>query len=356
MKIKYFLLGPKTSICMFSYDTYKPHLSKYFQRVWDYKKADIIIISHANDIFDNLKCALPIITNPSLKIFLLSEEPLWDSMCEHILNPKLEKIDLDFPDFNLEINLINHLTSDLFNYKEIPFFLTTNKGYVTNYILSMRHLLFINEKNILSYWENKEYNFCAIEGNTIGNSIFRFKSSSDIPILSQERSKFCLKMHEDLDKTFIFGRGWERLSKDATHSENLRHTIYSSHKSCFWHKEKLHFLQEKARFLMSSENTMCKNYITEKFLDGPATLSIPLFIAKQDDENYKKIKGVNLLNFNEYNISIKDFILEQVNPHEVLLYNLNYAKRIFSGNIFDKIDQEARERCENLKYLIESKL
>ena len=106
---------------------------------------------------------------------------------------------------------------------------------------------------------------------------------------------------------------------------------------------------------MSSENTMCKNYITEKFFDGPATLSVPLFIAKQDDVNYKKIKGVNLLNFNEDNTSIKDFISE-INAEEVLLHNLNYVKRIFSGNIFHKINQEIYKRCENLKYLIEFKL
>lgn len=356
MKVKYFLLGEKTSVCIFSYDTYSTYLSEYFERVWDYEKADIIIISHANDIFNNLKCTLPILENPSLKIFLLSEEPLWDSMCENTLNPKLDKMNLDFSDFNLEINLINHSSSDLFDYEEIPFFLTTNKQYIINYILSLKHLSSINEKNILSHWKNKKYNFCAIERNTIGNSVFRFKSSSDIPILSQERSKFCLKLQKDLDKTFIFGEGWDSLNKDIMHSENLRHTIYSSHKSCFWHKEKLHFLQKNAQFLMSSENTMCKNYITEKFFDGPTTLSIPLFIAKQDNVNYQKIKGVNLLNFNDENTSIKDFILEQVDPEEVLLHNLNYVKRIFSGNIFHKIDQEAHKRCEKLKCLIESKL
>jgi len=355
MKIKYFLLGAKTSVCIFSYDTYRTYLSKYFERVWDYKKADIIIISHVNDIFNNLKCTLPILTDPSLKIFLLSEEPLWDSMCEQTLNPKLNKVNLEFSNFNFEINLINHLSSDLFDYKEIPFFLTTNKQYAINYILSLKTLSSINEKNILSHWKNKKYNFCAIERNLSSNPIFQFKSNSDIPILSQERSKFCFKIHKELDKTFIFGEGWESLNNDIVNSEKLQHTIYSSHKSCFWHKEKLHFLQEKSQFLMSSENTMCKNYITEKFFDGPATLSVPLFIAKQDDVNYKKIKGVNLLNFNEDNTSIKDFISE-INAEEVLLHNLNYVKRIFSGNIFHKINQEIYKRCENLKYLIEFKL
>lgn len=359
MRIKYFLFGPKTSVSIFSYEPYLVLLEKCFERTFEQKKADIVIVSFINDIFENLKDFLEILKARNIKIFLLSEEPLWDALSkEYVLNHKSNKIELNFAGLSFELNLINYMNSNLFNFDEVPYFITTNRKYIFNYLNSLKSLWSMSDKEILFAWNQKKYNFCSIGKNFSSNPLFEFSEGDEIPILSKKRSDLSIEIVESLDDSFIFGEGWEQTNKSQReiHSKDLDSSIYSLKESCLWHHQKLSFAKKYSKFLMSAENSICQNYITEKFFDGPASLSIPIFFSSKNEEAYSKIKGVDLSGFNEANHTIKDYILESTDCKNALLHNLNYAKKVFSENVFEKIDRAIDRRCKNLTNIITEKL
>ena len=359
MKIKYFSFGAKTSVSMFSYEPYLIFLKKYFERTFDQKKADIVIVSFINDIFENLEDFLEILRFHDKKIFLLSEEPLWDALSkEYVSNPKSNKVKIDFVSLKFELNSINYMNSDIFDFDDIPYFITTNRKYIFNYLDALKSLYLMNDKELLYMWSQKKYNFCSIGSNRSSNSVFEFRESDVIPILSKKRSILSKEIREVLGNSFISGEGWEWTdeSQHKFHSKDLNSTIYSSKDSCLWHHQKLSFSKKYSKFLMSAENSICQNYITEKFFDGLTSLSIPIFFSKKNEESYNKIKGVDLSGFNGPNCEIKDYILESIDHEEAILHNLAYAKKVFSKNVFAKIDKAISRRCKILNDIIEEKI
>ena len=359
MKIKYFLFGPKTSVSMFSYESYLVFLEKYFERTFDQKKADIVIVSFLNDIFENLKDFLEILRSHDKKIFLLSEEPLWDSLSkEYLSNPKSDRVKVDLTGLKFELNSINYMNSDVFDFDDIPYFITTNRKYTLNYLNSLKSLCSMNDKEMFSMWGQKKYNFCSIGRDCSSDPVFEFRESDEIPILSKRRSILSREIGEAIGDSFTFGEGWELTNKSQHkfHSKDLELTIYSSKESCLWHYQKLIFSKKYSKFLMSAENSICQNYITEKFFDGLTTLSIPIFFSNKNEKSYDKIKGIDLSGFSGPNCAIKDYILESIDHKDALLHNLAYAKKVFSENVFKKIDKAVVRRCKILKSIIEEKL
>ena len=133
---------------------------------------------------------------------------------------------------------------------------------------------------------------------------------------------------------------------------DLSSSIYSSPYSCFWHHEKLKFSRDNAKYLMSMENTVCKNYFTEKFFDGMTTLSVPIFF--KDNRKIYSNERVEGLYIDQYDIEherVPDLMLG-FNIEKLLINNLNYAREIFSKNVFKIIDREISERCFRLSNFI----
>lgn len=344
---------------MFYYESYLIFLEKYFERTFDQGKADIIVASFINDIFENLKDFLEIAKSHNKKIFLLSEEPLWDALSkEYVSNPKSNKVELDLAGVKFELNSINYMNSNVFDFDDIPYFITTNRKYIFNYLNSLKSLCSMNDEEVFSMWNQKKYNFCSIGRDYSSNPVFEFHDSDEIPILSKKRSILSKEIGEALGDSFIFGEGWEHTneSQQKNHSKDLNLSIYSSKESCLWHYQKLSFAKKYSKFLMSAENSICQNYITEKFFDGPASLSIPIFFSNKNEESYSKIKGVNLSGFNGPNCAIKDYILESIDCKDTLLHNLSYVKKVFSKDVFEKIDKAIACRCKNLTNIIKQKL
>lgn len=319
---------------MFSYTSYQKYLGQKFERVYDHKKADIIICSFLQDIIDSQKCFVEIANSSRAKFVLLSEEPLWDAFSRHTIKDlKQKSIDLNIQGSNCKIYLINHLNSDIFSYDKIPYFLTTNKNYIINYINALRSLPKIDSDKALSLWLNKQYNFVSIGKDLSNDANYTFRDSDQIPILSSVRSRHSKEICRLLDNCLIHGDKGQPLTR------KLSHTIYESKKSALWHHQKLHFLQNNAKSIMCSENSVCKNYITEKVFDAMVSLSIPV-ICHPSPHNIAQH-------------SQPDQLKELLNDHSLvkhkLFENLNHAKNILSGNIFKAINQEIRNRCSLLE-------
>jgi len=334
MKIKYFLFGVKTDVCMFSYTSYQKYLGQKFERVYDYRKADIIICSFLQDIIDSLKCFTELANSCRAKFILLSEEPLWDAFSRHTIKDLKQKyINLNIKGSNCKIYLINHLNSDVFSYDKIPYFLTTNKNYIINYINTLRSLPEIDSDKALSLWLKKQYNFVSLGKDLSNEANYTFRGSDQIPILSSIRSRYSKEICDSLDNCLLYG------DKQETLARKLSSTIYESKKSALWHHQKLVFLRNNAKSIMCSENSVCENYITEKVFDAMVSLSIPV-----------------LFHPSSHNIaqhSQPDQLKELLNDHylvkDKLFENFNYAKNILSGNIFKKINQEIHNRCSLLE-------
>src|SRR5687768_668792 len=93
---------------------------------------DVLIFTHAYDIAaasDQIAKAKKI--NPSIKIVLFSEEPFWDSVWGGDFYKPIQKIDVHGQ--SIDCHVINHVTSDVFAFDKIPYFVTTQDSFATRY-------------------------------------------------------------------------------------------------------------------------------------------------------------------------------------------------------------------------------
>ena len=134
--IKYYKYGYSTKICPFSYVSYQEALSNFFCEVDCPGDADFILFSYINDIYKDFSEFLSV--KQDKPAILVSEEPIWDnSWSSFIRSEKGDYIARDKCDDSLyfHYHIINHKFTDIFEYKYIPYFLTTDQVYLKNYQL-----------------------------------------------------------------------------------------------------------------------------------------------------------------------------------------------------------------------------
>jgi hypothetical protein len=342
--IKYYKYGYSTKICLFSYASYQAELSKFFCEVDCPNDADFILFSYINDIRKDFSGFLSVKQNKP--VILVSEEPVWDnSWSTFTRSDKGDYIARDKDDDSLyfHYHVINHKFTDIFEYKYIPYFLTTDQVYLKNYQF---YLNLLNRIDFNKIYKSKTYDITGLYYRKTPPEQNQFDFSKNptglcLNGLKDELADYLVTIPE-LNCDF-FGRGNKELGSLT------EETIYTGNS---FHRNKLDWCFKNAKFLFALENTIENNYLTEKIFDSVLSLSIPIFY---DSNNHHDFIGINIAEAEPINQSeVNQFCLDSVNSLDVLNilnYNYSIASKLFA-NWPDKLDFEIKLRVKKLHQTI----
>lgn len=220
--------------------------------------ADLLIVAHPKDLaaHGGRLCAA---TGAGQRLVLLSEEPFWDTIWGE--DPFTRDQVHMTPDGPLPYVWLNHLTSRIFDFDRIPYFLLTDPRFVYRY----HNRLTRNAGLGAAHWR-------AVFGRP-GPVTFmaearqdpkfdRALAGRDVFGLSSWRSRVALACTGDVRR---LGRGWQG---------DLRRQALDD-----WHLDKLRQLEGRTRILSGIENTHLDSYVTEKLFDAYAVGAVPLYVA-----------------------------------------------------------------------------
>lgn len=341
-KIKYTLYGNAQHICMFSYEIYLEHLTEYYEMVSNPKDADVIFVTYVQNIRDNFNRFYNYQKGSNAKIIILSEEPLWDLSwsstikwrgTQQIVYGRRNKIKID-------IERINFINTDVFSYKKIPFFLTTQKVYTDNYLNFIDKL---ETENIEDIIQKKNYDVSGVFSCRVQpiNNEFNLGDDIDKKCLNTFRSLLGDTFKENSSlKCDFFG------NNNSEYEGLTDITIYDSTE---FHKVKLNWCIDNAKFLFSFENTMLRTYVTEKVFDAAASASVPIFCQFPDEKC--EFRGINIYDYitNDYETMYNSVLceLEKTDIVDVVKYNLEILKSVYKDG-HDQVQTEIKSRILRL--------
>lgn len=254
-----YLFGSHSNRTPFSYAAYKVHLNSVgFNVVDKVDQSDFVVLGFKQDILSNFSVLSKI--NKDIKIVVLSEEPLWDTLWSSGFENKKHTVTLN--NESIEYYNINHFTSDLFEYITIPYFVTTDNSYFVKYSSMFKRNAYYSSLDILEIWNSSKYKFASISEYRNDSKYDRAFLDKDYSTLSCFRTDIS-QMYREYDNSLVLGKGWDNQTK--------RQDIID------WHLDKLEIVDKKCLFMSSIENTYCNNYITEKLFDAYASMAIPVY-------------------------------------------------------------------------------
>jgi hypothetical protein len=341
-RVKYYLYGPHSEVSVLSYTTYEPVVSRYLTQTKDPAEADLFVVSYGWDMKELAKEFLDIYCDGK-PVVILCEEPIWDTICQghNLYDYTLKHQPITIQDTQLDVTLLNHCTSDIFEYDTIPHFITTNKYILDHYLKrSVSSIEFTSELTQCDQWSNRKVDVAGLFGN-IDNDFHRYDVNYQVRSMSKFRTDLAKHFISSKYVTDFAGQDWPvNLVGDSIYNKYSR-----AHGT--WHEDKLDWLQDRSRFAFALENSVVDNYVTEKIFDVISTNTIPIYYLPEDNNMYDKIKGLNvhdhdidkLINDSDY---LKDLIQQLTDAHvDILETNWNFYTEWLQVSTF----QPVRKTC-----------
>lgn len=257
------LLGKHGNRTPFSYSVYRRIFTeKGMDFVSQLEKADFIVLGFKVDLyehFNEITSALNV--NPDIKVVVFSEEPLWDSLWSsgfQSVNGSITKSGEIITYYN-----INHFTSDVFDYLNLPYFITTENSYISRYCQLFRRNSNMSKSELIKNWAAAKHDFASIAEKRDEDKFHKDFLDIDCIALNRFRTQLAGK-HFGSSTALVEGKGWV---VDAARQELVD-----------WHLDKLAKLDKNCKFVSAIENTKCRNYTTEKIFDAFAVLGVPLYM------------------------------------------------------------------------------
>jgi hypothetical protein len=329
--MKIHLLGKHSNRTPFSYKEYKSLFQRDFIYVNKPKYADFLVFGFYIDIKENIDVIKEsLIHNPKLKLVILSEEPLWDSLWSGDFTKKKQCINID--DLEIEYYFLNHQTTSIFDFDKIPYFLTTSDDYSVRY-----HTLFLQNsklstKEIRAIWEQAEIKKAFYAEHRLGDKYSVKFPEIDLQGLCSYRTELTAAF-EGKD-ALIVGQGWGETIKRQ--------------KLADWHLDKLVALRNQSYIVSALENTHQVSYVTEKIFDAFAVLAVPVYFASDQHALNKVINHDAYINVYDKTIMEASSLINsfQVSDKFITIYKeqLSCLATLFSD--YEAINEE---RCRLVK-------
>jgi len=261
--MRIYLMGRHANRTPFSYAVYRKILERFFTYVEDPAQADVIILGYVVDIDKNISTLEEVKKkNPSCRIVVVSEEPLWDTTNSGDFWERHNTHIVGRYDFKYSV--INHHTSHIYDFDRLPYFITTDDKFYLRYSQAFSKNARMTPKDLLQTWKaasiryaffaekrelSKKYSVSWPDINTWGLSVYRTDVAKGMPN----------------KETMRVGAGWS----SAVTRQQLPD----------WHLDKLTTLRGRSMIVSALENTNQRNYISEKIFDAYAVGGIPLYWA-----------------------------------------------------------------------------
>lgn len=257
------IMGRHAHRTPFAYPAYRALFSQRFDYVDDPEQADVILFGYVLNIDENAEALARLIARkPTLKLVVVSEEPLWDTTNSGDFRKRHNIRNTGAHSFAYAV--INHHTSQAYHFDRLPYFLTTDDRFPLRYAREFAANARLGAADYAALWkaapiryaffaENrdlvKKYSISHPDIETFGLSVYRSDVAKGMP-----------------DKgTLRVGQGWGT----ATTRQSLPD----------WHLDKIVMLQNNAFVISAVENTNQINYVSEKLFDAFACRGLPLYWA-----------------------------------------------------------------------------
>lgn len=260
--IKICLKGQRSNRTPLSY----PEYNALFQNRIEYsdkpEDADLLIYSCFMDIRDEADEIKRIFAQrPEIRLVILSEEPLWDSLWSNDCFTKKGTIQIG--EYNHPYTFLNHWTTNIYDFEYIPYFITTSDDYFARYAFMFNRNQAYKESELKSLWNNvsAQISFYA-----------EFQDDRQFDAYFPEYDVWGLCRYRTLVAREIKSDGVVRVGKRWGNTK-ARQLLPD------WHLDKLAGLDRQSFMVSGIENTHQWNYVSEKVFDAYAVLGIPLYYA-----------------------------------------------------------------------------
>lgn len=246
----------------FNYDVYRQTFNSRLQFVDKPEQADLLVFGASANIREHYAEVLNDRSDaPNDRLVVLSEEPLWDTTWGNEFN-KAHAV-TSFRKHKLEYAVLNHMTTDIFAFDKVPYFVTTDARYSTRYARLFRRNAEISAADLLDLWktapvrqayfaerrDDERYDFERPDLDLFGHCAYRTRITEAAPN----------------DDVLRVGQGWS----ETTRRQELPD----------WHLDKLTTLDRRTFICSALENTHLPDYITEKPFDAFAVIGVPVYAA-----------------------------------------------------------------------------
>lgn len=278
--MRIYLMGRHAHRTPFNYAPYKRLFQTRFDYVSDSKDADVILFAYVLNIDENAEELSKLLAKkPDLKLVVISEEPLWDTTNSGDFRKRhnIRRIG----EYTFKYSVINHHTSQVYKFDQLPYFLTTDDEYYLRYAhefaingkLSARAYSDVWSKPSIRYAffaENrdlaKKYSISYPDIETFGLSVYRTDIAKSMPSTL----------------TMRVGQGWG--------------TSVTRQQLPDWHLDKILTLQGKTFIISAIENTNQPDYISEKIFDAFACRGVPLYWGSASHRIHSLIPSDSFIN------------------------------------------------------------
>ena len=260
---------------------------KLFEKFFDYvtpSEADVLVFAMSFEIKEFFTA------NPNqlsrikdYSIWLISEEPLWDTAWNYE-NYTKEIYTLVINETTIRVNQISHFVNSPYKDLNFPYFLTTEDSFFKYY------LLFFNSRLKVKQLPHHK---------KLGVGLLEFMNNNSRPEIVNSHGVliglggYRVRLAQYLRHVGMFhvvGQGWagRKYFPQARRQQAVD-----------FHLQKLTALESQFGFMLAIENTLQKNYISEKIFDAFAVGSIPIYYANNDHDVFKYFDKGMFLNMAE---------------------------------------------------------
>lgn len=282
-----------------SYPAYKVFFEKRIVYVNNPKKSDVVILSFFKDIIQNFDVLVDALTyNPRLKLVLLSEEPFWDSIMNNGFVNYIDVVSLNGVFF--EIYNLNHVTTKIYDFRFIPYFVTTDDRFFSRYACFFKRNSVLKKEEVLSRWSVQPYKYSFLAEKREGDVYNAVFPSVNVRGLCEFRTKLAFKSLAY--KSSVSGFGWDGREKRQTLAD--------------WHLDKLTSLDSQTFMMSALENTHHNHYLTEKLFDAFSIGAIPFGYYSDDHKIHQLVEPESFINLYGLDVDEAWLTLEQFEVDE----------------------------------------
>ena len=259
---KVYLFGRHANRTPFAYSGYAQQLRKHFEYVTRPEDADFLVLGFSIDIRENAREIARIqALRPQVQLVVVSEEPLWDTVWSGDFLSR--KTAVNIGDQRIEYHVLNHCTTKIFDFVNIPYFLTTNDDYFVRYANFFKRNRQYTVSKIRALWSHAPIQAAFYAENRIGEKFDIVLPEHDIYGLCNFRTQIATSYPGQ--KVIRVGQGWgETVKRQAVPD---------------WHLDKLTALDGNSYIVSAIENTHQQHYVTEKIFDAFSVMGVPLYFS-----------------------------------------------------------------------------
>lgn len=256
------LLGQRANRIPLSYPPYRSLCNGRLTFTEDPAKADVLLFSFIEDLRNSFSIISDALNKkPRLKIVVLSEEPLWDTLWSGDFTQKQCSDQKNNP--AIDYTFLNHFTTKIYEFRRFPYFITTCDHYYLRYANFFKRNARIDLNTLRNIWSKAPYRQAFFAEKRIGkNYEIQLKNCHDVLGLCSYRSELAELAEPN---SLRVGQGWGSFVRRQALPD--------------WHLDKLATLDRQSFIVSALENTHQRDYITEKIFDAFAVLGVPIYFA-----------------------------------------------------------------------------